>query len=178
MTRHSSASLHENHPLKKFFRATAERALEQASILDNDLLFYISGMLTQFTWVENLYKLKGADNKRLKYLTEMLTVTLEVPNSMKKECYQQIGDHTLFMLGFFPESLTYGKRTLSHSYYVDTGRRSYWAVGELEHDTERTAIFRKLADKYERCVLSLNWVRQYSTDPFYQYMLRQFKITE
>ena len=39
-------------------------------------------------------------------------------------------------------------------------------------------VFKKLADKYERCVLSINWVREYTNDPFYQYMLRQFGMTQ
>ena len=107
----------------------------------------------------------------------MIEVATEAPRSRKKECYQQIGDHTLFILGMFPESLTYGKRTLSHSYYVDTGRSSYRVASELEPNTESTVVFKKLADKYERCVLSINWIRKYTNDPFYQYMLRQFGMT-
>ena len=38
-------------------------------------------------------------------------------------------------------------------------------------------VFRKLAEEYERCVVSLNWVREYTNDPFYQFMLRQYRIT-
>ena len=65
---------------------------------------------------------------------------------------------------------------ISHSYYADTGRRSYQVASELERNVDTTVVFKKLAEKFERCVLSLNWVREYTTDPFYQYMLRQFKI--
>ena len=36
----------------------------------------------------------------------------------------------------------------------------------------------ELADKHERCVLSINWVQEYTNDPFYQYMLRQFGVTQ
>ncbi len=167
-----------NHPVKKLFLSVADRALTQSSIPDKDLLFYLSDMLTHFMYMDNLYKLKDDNGERLGYLAEMLEVALEAPRSRKKDCYQQIGDHTLFILGMFPESLTYGRRTHSHSYYVDTGRRSYKVASELEPDTESTVVFKKLADKYERCVLSINWVRQYTSDPFYQYMLRQFGVTQ
>ncbi len=81
------------------------------------------------------------------------------------------------MLGMFPESLARGKRTISKSYYTDTGRRSYMAASQLEVDEGATVVFRKLAEKYERCVLSLNWVREYTNEPFYQFMLRQYGIT-
>ena len=51
-------------------------------------------------------------------------------------------------------------------------------ASELEPNVETTVVYRKLAEKYERCVLSLNWVREYTTDPFYQYVFRQFGITQ
>jgi len=166
-----------NHPVKKLFLSVADRALTQSSIPDKDLLIYLSDMLVNFMYVDNLYKLKDENGEHLAYLAEMLEVAVEAPRSSKKACYQQIGDHTLFILGMFPESLTYGKRTLSHSYYADTGRRSYRVAGELEPDTESMVVFKKLADKYERCVRSIHWVREYTSDPFYQYMLRQFGVT-
>lgn len=167
-----------NHPVKKLFRSVADRALTQSSIPDKDLLLYLSDMLTHFMYVENLYKLKNEEGEPLGYLAEMLQVAMDAPRSTKKACYQQIGDHTLFILGMFPESLTYGRRTLSHSYYADTGRRSYMAASELEADSDSTVVFKKLAHKYERCVLSINWIREYTSDPFYQYMLRQFGMME
>ena len=167
-----------NQPVQKLFRSVADRALTQSSIPDKDLLLYLSDMLTHFMYVDNLYPLKDENGEGLCYLAEMLEVALEAPRSRKKEFYQQIGDHTLFILGMFPESLTYGRRTLSHSYYADTGRSSYRVVSQMEPDSKSTVVFKKLADKYDRCVLSINWVREYTNDPFYQYMLRQFGMTQ
>ena len=167
----------KNHPLRKLFGGVADRALSQASLADQDLLLYLSDLLIHFIHVSNLYKLKDKEGKSLEYLVDMCEGVSEAPRSHKKVHYQQIGDHTLFMLGMFPESLTRGKRTLSHSYYVDTGRRSYLAASQLEVDQDATVVFRKLAEEYERCVVSLNWVREYTNDPFYQFMLRQYRIT-
>ena len=76
----------------------ADRALTQANIPDKDLLFYLSDLLTHFMYVDNLYKLKGENGECLAYLTDMIEVALEAPLSRKKECYQQIGDHTLVIL--------------------------------------------------------------------------------
>ncbi len=77
----------------------------------------------------------------------------------------------------FPESLGQGRVALPPSYYAETGRCSYSAASELESDPKTTVVFKKLAGKFERCVLSLNWVKEYTGDPFFQYMLRQFGIT-
>ena len=174
MTR--SREIPENHPVRRLFRGLADRALNQSSLSDKDLLLYLSDLLVSFIYVENLYKLKDDRGKRLEYLIDMLEIAADAPQHRKKGYYQHIGDYSLFILGMFPESLAYGRRMISHSYYADTGRRSYMVASELERNVESTVVFRKLAGKFERCVLSLNWVREYVTDPFYQYMLHQFKI--
>jgi hypothetical protein len=167
----------QNHPLRKLFRSVADWTLSQASLLDKDLLLYLSDFLIHFIYTNNLNKLKGKEGKNLEYLVDMCEGVGEAPRSHKKAHYQQIGDHTLFMLGMVPESLTRGKRTISPSYYADTGRRNYMAASQLEEDEGATVVFRKLSERYERCVVSLNWVRDYINDPFYQFMLRQDGIT-
>jgi hypothetical protein len=167
----------ENHPLRKLFRSLTDRALVQSSLPDRDLMVYLSNLLVDFAHIENVYGITDAEGLRLRYLVDMLKAAEEVPNGQRKRHYKQIGDYTLFILGMFPESLTYGRRALPHSYYADTGRRSYEVASALEADSQNTVVFRKLADKYERCVLSLNWVREYTHDPFYQFMLRQFSVS-
>ena len=177
MSRLSAAQLPDNHPLKRLFLNLTDRALTQSSLEDRDILLYLSDLLIHFMHIENLYKLRDEGGRRVEYLVDMLRRAQEAERNHRKSYYQHIGDYSLFILGMFPEHLARSRRVRDHSYYADTGRRSYMAAGELEGDVQRTVVFRKLAEKFERCVLSLNWVREYTTDPFYQYMLRQFRIT-
>lgn len=172
-----SIELPENHPLKRLFRNLTDRALTQSSLTDKDILLYLSDLLVNFTHIENLYRLKDDRGTRLEYLIDMLHKAQEVGQQQQKSYYKHIGDHSLFILGMFPEHLIRGRRLFPHSYYSDTGKRSYITASQLERDAQSTVVFRKLAEKFERCVLSLNWVREYTTDPFYQYMLRQFGTT-
>lgn len=169
--------LPENHPARQLFRTLAGRALDQSSLSDNDILLYLSDLLLHFMWTDNLYSLRDQDGQRLVYLVDMFTEASHMPRRERRRCYKQIGDYTLFILGFFPESLSAGRRSIPQSYYSDAGRRCYLAASELERNADSTVVFRKLADKYERCVLSLNWVREYTSDPFYQFMFREFGIT-
>ena len=169
--------LPENHPARQLFRSLTGRALNQSSLSDNDILLYLSDLLLHFMWTENLYSLRDKDGRRLVYLVDMFAEASQMPRRERKSCYKHIGDYTLFMLGFFPESLNTGRRSVSQSYYSEAGRRCYLAASELERNSDSTVVFRKLADKYERCVLSLNWVREYTSDPFYQFMLREFGVT-
>lgn len=172
-----SSSFPLNHPVKRLFRGLADRALTQSSISDKDILLYLADLLVDFIYIENLYRIRDQEGKRIEYVVDMLQRATEVRHSERKSYYKHIGDHTLFILGMFPEWLSYGRRMLSPSDYSDAGRWGYITASELEEDVENTVVFRKLAEKFERCVLSLNWVREYTTDPFYQYMFRQFGIT-
>lgn len=170
-------NLPENHPARRLFRTLAGRALDQSSLSDKDILLYLSDLLLHFMWTDNLYSLRDQNGQRLVYLVDMFAEASQMPRRERRRCYKQIGDYTLFMLGFFPESLSAGRRSIPPSYYSDAGRRCYLAASELERNADSTVVFRKLADKYERCVLSLNWVREYTSDPFYQFMFREFGIT-
>ena len=165
----------DNHPLRRFFRTLTDRAFSQSSLHDRDLLFYLSDLLVAFIDIEELYQVKDEEGKDVTYLIDMMQVANRTPAPQRKHCYRHMGDYSLFILGMYPESLNRGKRSIPSSYYVDTGRRSYLEASQLEADTEAVVVLRKLVDKYERCVLSLNWVREYTHDPFYQYMLRQFQ---
>src|SRR5262245_60165083 len=173
----NALTIPENHPLKLLFRTLAERGLDQANLRDRDILLYLADLLVEFMFIENLYRLRDAEGKRLEYLVDMLSQAVETDMPDKKEYYKHIGDYSLFMLGMFPEFLVRRKSRLSPSYYADTGRIGYQAAGELESDWWQVIVFRKLADKFDHCVISLNCVREYTSDPFYQFMFREFDIT-
>ncbi|NLT68960.1 MAG: hypothetical protein GXX84_20430 [Acidobacteria bacterium] len=172
----SAKSLPDNHPIKKIFRTYTERGLAQASVRDQDLLLYLANLLVEFMWIENLYG-KTIDGKRLESLIDILVRANEAGDQARGDYYRHLGDYSLFMLGMFPEYIARSRRALSPSWYQDTGRIGYQIAGELEKNLWRTQVFRKLADKFDRCVVTLNWVREYSTDPFYQLMFREFGIS-
>ncbi len=167
----------ENHPIKRIFRTFTERGLAQASVRDPDLLFYLANLLVEFLWMENLHGMRDADGRRLESLIDMLAQANDADLREKTERYKHLGDYSLFMLGMFPEYIARSRRALSPSWYQDTGRIGYHIAGELDKNVWRIQVYRKLEDKFDRCVLSLNWVREYSTDPFYQWMFREFGIS-
>ena len=150
----------------------------QLNLHDPDTIQYITNLLTEFVQIENLYRFKDESGRRLEHLFEMLTqCSSEMPPAMRRDCYKHLGDLTLFNLGLFPESLTYGHRTVSPDYYAETGRRSYTIVAEMDSSRRSTVVYRKLSEHFEQCVCGLNWVKVYINDPFYQYMFREFDIT-
>ena len=162
----------ENHPIRAFFRQLTQRGMGQLNFRDPDTIDYLSNLLTEFVQIENMYRIKE-ESGRLPYMFETLTETgSQISPSVRRDRYKHLGDLTLFNLGIFPESLNYGRRTVSPGYYAEAGKRSYTIVAEMD---SRADIYRKLSEQFERCVSGLNWVKVYINDPFYQYMLRQFE---
>ena len=151
----------------------------QLNLHDPDTIDYITNLLTEFVPIENMSRIKDESGRRVQYLFDMLT---QAGNAMspdlRRDYYKNLGDLTLFNLGLFPESLTYGHRTVSPDYYAEAGRRSYTIVAEMHAPSSTgTSVYRKLSEQFEQCVVGLKWVKLYINDPFYQYMFREFRIT-
>jgi hypothetical protein len=167
-----------DHPIRGLFHQLTERGFDQSNLHDRDTIEYVTNLLTDFVHVENMYKIKDESGRRLEYLFEILAqASAAMPAAVRRDYYKHLGDLTLFNLGLFPESLTYGHRTVSPDYYAETGRRSYTIVAEMDCSSRTTVVYRKLSDQFERCVMGLNWVKHYINDPFYQYMFREFNVT-
>ena len=166
-----------NHPVRDLFFQLTERGLGQLNLHDSDTIEYLTNLLTEFVQIENMYRVKDLSGRRLEYIFDLLAESVtSVSPSARRDYYKHLGDFTLFNLGLFPESLTYGRRTVSPEYYAAQGRRSYSMVAAME-SSNSTLLYRKLSDQFTQCVVGLNWVKLYINDPFYQYMFREFNVT-
>ena len=178
MIEETGRGIPSNHPVRQLFRQLTERGMQQAHLDDHETAAYLTNLLTSFIHVENLYRIRGPAGERLEYLVDIIARASEsMSPSVRREYYKQIGDFTLFMLGLYPESLDRPRRPIGANYYAAQGRRSYSIVASIESPRPATALYRRLSDQFEQCVLGLNWVKLYMHDPFYQYMLREFGIT-
>lgn len=167
-----------NHPVRELFRRLTERGMGQLNLHDPDTIQYITNLLTEFVQIRNMHHFTDGNGRRVEYLFEMLThASRQMSPVLRRDYYKHVGDLTLFNLGLFPESLTYGRRTVSPDYYAETGRRSYTIVADMDSSARGPQVYRKLSEQFEQCVVGLNWVKLYINDPFYQYMLREFDIT-
>ncbi|HEY2379898.1 MAG TPA: hypothetical protein VGK48_01835 [Terriglobia bacterium] len=166
-----------DHPLRTLFRQLTERGMGQLNLHDPETIRYITNLLTEFVQIDNMYRGKDPECRGPQYLFDLLAQAgNEMSPDLRRDYYKHLGDLTLFNLGLFPESLTYGHRTVSPDYYAETGRRSYTIVAQMDCSSG-TRVYRKLSEQFEQCVVGLNWVKLYINDPFYQYMFRQFDIT-
>jgi hypothetical protein len=167
-----------DHPIRDLFRELTERGMSQLNFRDTDTIQYLTNLLTEFIHIVNMYRVRNESGQRLQHICDILEqASQEMSPTLRRDYYKHLGDLTLFNLGLFPESLTYGRRTVSTDFYAVQGRRSYNIVAEMHPSPRSTVVYRKLSERFEQCVVGLNWVKLYINDPFYQYMFREFEIT-
>jgi hypothetical protein len=175
--RNSGPGVPDGHPLQKTFAALTARGLEQARIGDELSVRYISNMLMGFLRTDDLYRLRGESRRPLGQISDMLVAAEQAATPLERQnAHRHLGDFTLFMLGLYPECMDRPRRALTARDYADFGSRSYRIVADLAQRGE-PGIYHRLSFCFDAYVDGLRWVKRYTADPFYQYMLREFQVS-
>lgn len=169
-------SIPPSHPIHGLFRRLTERGLTQVGLDEGALIAYLSEMLVRFVHIDALYRLRDAQGARLEYVVDMIQRAEESDPRRRRDVYRHIGDFTLFMLGFYPEKLRSRRSLVGPDYYAEQGRRSYGCAAAVVGEAPPASLLRRLSEEFEACALGLHWVREYTHDPFYRYMLAQFGL--
>jgi hypothetical protein len=162
-----------DHPIRQMFRTLTEMSFEQIALRDRELMRYVADLLVEFVHVDNLYRLRDAQGRRLEHLVDMLIELHDQGPADAREARKHLGDYTLFIVGLYPESLTRRRRAVSAEYYIARGKEAYLIVAEMDRSKPTESLFRRLAEHFEHCVTALNLEKTVLQDPFYQYLLRQ-----
>lgn len=163
----------EGHPLRHLFQHLTEASFAQVGHADPELTVYVTGLLVDFTHVDNLYRIRDANGKRLEYLVDFQLESQKGDAVQARETQKHLGDYALFMVGMFPESLQKRRRPIPADYYVAQGKQAYATVSAMDGLRPTAALFRKLAANFETCVCALNIEKDWLRDDFYQYLIRQ-----
>lgn len=161
-----------DHPLRRFFTDMVRSRFDaDVRLPDPRLSAYVSGLLVDFTHVDNLYRIRDSRGRCLEDVGEMLLESnplIEASSfDREREVRKHVGDYVLFMTGLFPESLSVRQRFRQMRLdvfvdYIKAGKESYTVVAafdQFEYKDE-APLFRKLAENFELCVFGLNLVKQ------------------
>ena len=161
----------EQHPLRQLFAdLVARHYASGVGLRDQELSAYVANLLTEFSEVENLYKIRDAAGRPLSDVGEMLLESDPVfgpaPSfDRERQVRKHIGDTTLFFTGMFPEALNHFRlrrqRLESFLDFMKAGKESYYIVSCFE-DFEYARVgplFARLSREFERCVYGLNLVK-------------------
>lgn len=176
-----------NHPLSKLFHELVyHHFYEDAQVRDAQIAGYVSELLTEFTHVANLYRIRNSKGKRIEDVGEMLIESnpmLEARSfEREREVRKHIGDYTLFLSGIFPEYIASlprrGRRLESFIDYIKAGKESYRIVSffdQFEYRNE-APLFRRLSDTFEQSVFALNLVKE-DLERFQREAYRRWRTT-
>jgi len=170
------APVPEGHPLRRLFRSLTEASFAQVGMHDLEIMVYVTGLLVDFIHVDNLYRVRDAQGRRLEYLFDLQLESQQGDTAHARETQKHLGDYALFIVGMFPESLQRRRRPVSMAYYVAQGKSAYATVSEIDGLRPTAALFRKLATHFETCVQALNTEKTFLQDHFYQYLMRQLGV--
>jgi hypothetical protein len=149
--------------LTEFFRTSIGDAIVRQGVdVDPHAAHYVVNLMTLFARSEQLYEQQG-EVYGLRPLALMLADAADAASSQERNyCLQRIGDVSLFIAGFFADSLR--SAAVDIDYYVRMGGSAYGSLSEEGRGSVRVrafaGIFRELADKFPLLVDVLQEVRE------------------
>lgn len=148
--------------LRDYFRESIDAAIEKQKVdVDPHAAHYVVNLLTLFSRSEDLYEDHG-EAYGLKPLALMLVDAVEAGSAEQRTLFlQRIGDVSLFVAGFFADSLAH--RLVDLDYYIHMGGNAYGSLSDEIRGTLRgralAHVYRELAHKFQVLVDVLNEVR-------------------
>jgi hypothetical protein len=148
--------------LRDYFRESIDAAMEKQRVdVDPHAAHYVVNLLTLFARSEDLYEDHG-ETYGLKPLALMMVDAVEAANAEQRTfSLQRIGDVSLFIAGFFADSLAH--RLVDLDYYIHMGGTAYGSLSDEIRGTTRgqalAHVYRELAHKFQVLVDILNEVR-------------------
>ncbi len=148
--------------LRDYFRQSIDAAIDKQGVaVDPHTTHYVVNLLTIFARSEELYEDHG-DSYGLKPLAMMMADSLDAATVEQRNfALQRIGDVSLFIAGFFADSLAH--RLVDLDYYIYMGGNAYGSLSEEIRGTTRgralADVYRELARKFQLVVDILNEVR-------------------
>lgn len=165
--------------LRDFFRESIDAAIDRQGVdVDPHATHYVVNLLTLFARSEDLYEDHG-EHYGLKPLAMMLADAVDAATSAQRNfSLQRIGDVSLFIAGFFADSLAH--KPVDLDYYIYMGGSAYGSLSEEIRGTTRgralADVYRELARKFQLVVDLLNEVRDAARASSDVDLLRTYEI--
>ena len=135
--------------LEEFFMEELRKTQQNSSLfIADDLEFYLATLLSKFVIHDK--ELDGFNTP----LALIHKRALESTAAQRIEIYRQLGDYSLYVGGYFSESLE--KKVVGLDYYVSMGSAAYESVSSLTKKSHIESLYRRLAEQFDILVFLLN----------------------
>jgi hypothetical protein len=133
-----SQTVFQRESAVEYFKDLVDRALTRQGVATQQLTsYYVVQLLASF--------LQQPENLDDGPLSVRLVQALESGGMRQRASLKQIGDLSLFIAGFFSESLN--RKMVDVDYYATIGGRAYHALSRVETDTF-SPVFAELGSKF------------------------------
>ncbi len=147
---------------EEFFATKVEEALTQRQVQVSDpARLYLIELLKHFISVDHLFEFdEKVGKKRQETLAMMYLKALNSPAAVKVELLKKLGDTSLYVSGFFGDSLN--RKIVDVDYYVEMGETAYHQLSSEVGDEQQSEVFHEYAKKFVDFVDVLTIISQES----------------
>lgn len=159
----ADAAILSSDSIRDFFRDLLTKALEnQRARVQPFTELYLVNLLHEFMLSEALYVQSDDGTWQQKPLAFLLKEALEEPGPARVHLLRRLGDTSLFVSGFFPDSLARRSSLVDVDYYIAMGGRAYDAVGAhaARHSAGQKNLWDELSSRFRLLVDLLNEVSE------------------
>jgi hypothetical protein len=147
--------------IREFFSDLLHRAIEnQRAQVQPFTELYLANLLYEYLNSEALF-VQGDDGSwQQKPLAFLLKEALEEQGPARIQMLRRLGDTSLFVSGFFPDSLSRRSSLVDVDYYIAMGGRAYDAVGAISARHAGRDLWDELSSRFRQLVDLLNEVSE------------------
>jgi hypothetical protein len=147
--------------IREFFSDLLRRAIEnQRAQVQPTTALYVTNLLHEYLSSEALY-VQGDDGTwQQRPLALLLKEALEEQGPARVQMLRRLGDTSLFVSGFFPDSLARRSSLVDVDYYIAMGGRAYDAVGSIAARHAGRDLWDELSSRFRLLVDLLNEVSE------------------
>lgn len=155
------AKVLSSESIREFFSDLLRRAIEnQRAQVQPTTLIYVSNLLYEYLSAEALYVQTDDGSWQQKPLAFLLKEALEEHGPARVQMLRRLGDTSLFVSGFFPDSLSRRSSLVDVDYYIAMGGRAYDAVGSIAARHASRDLWDELSSRFRLLVDLLNEVSE------------------
>jgi len=144
--------------VQEFFKELIEEARRRQRVeVGEPAEFYLVNLLTEYLDVEKLFERESDGCLRQEPLALALGRALESRGLQKERALRKIGDTSLYVTGFFVDSLD--RKLVDADYYMSMGHLAYSSLARL-NDARIAELYEELAAKFSLLVDLLNDVSE------------------
>jgi hypothetical protein len=148
------------NPQDYFFELVEESCVKLNSDLKEPSRRYLSRLLEFYLDARNLHdpQVNELGERQPTMLSEMLLQSQHLGPAARFELLKKLGDRTLYVSGFFSESLN--RKIIDIDFYKDIGETAYYSLSNSVREEELSFVFRNLSAKFTQHSDVLNYISE------------------